>query len=496
MKPTQPIRKTALVALLLAGVLFLGGCSLIVKDPEVDARQVIVDVNGETITKARFTEIYNNAYNRAYEEQAMYQQYGLIQQINLDPEQIMLDTLDSAALDTLLHQKAEELGLRELSEEETAAIETEAETRYQDILGQVKEAFFKDSTLAEEELQAAMKAKAEELGFTPDLFIQDGKEQDLHEKLRAHFAEGLAVSDEEVKTEFDARVEKARADYETTPASYGTALTGGQPVYYAPAGYRFIKQILVKLPAEDDSAIKALQGEITPLQTALDEAQASADRVKELLKAEAPNEADAAFLKEQQAALSAEELVQLAKLSGMETLEGADLETLKALQAKVPAYQALETARAAFDAKNAELTEKADAAFAALLPQAQEIHAKAAAEGADFDALVKEFNEDTGMPEAGYPVSAASTNFVDAFTQPAMALANIGDVSEPSRSDYGWHIMQYAADIPEGPVALDTVSEAIRTELLEQKQEEAYNAAVEEWKAAADIKKYPERMDD
>ncbi len=496
MRPSQFKRKTALVALVLAGVLLLGGCSLIVKDPEVDARQIILEVNGETVDKARFTQIYSNAYNIAYQEQLMYQQYGLIQSISLDPDQILLDTLDSTAKDLLLHQKAHELGLDELTEEETAAIGEKAKADYEDILVQVKDAFFAQSALAGDELDAAIKAKAGELGYTLEVLEQSGEEQDLHQKLFGTFAEGLAVSGEEIQAEYDAKVSEAKTRYEGTPSSYGTDLTGGQPVYYTPAGYRYIKQILVKLTAEDDSTIQTLKGELVPLQEAMEGAQADADEFKALLQSESLSEADQKYLKEQQAGLSGDEAVRLGKLLALESLEAAEAEELEALQAKVPVYQALAGARAAYDAKNAELKAKKEAALAAILPKAQEIHALAAAEGANFDDLIKEYNEDTGMPETGYPVSEASTNFVNEFTQPAMKLSSIGEVSQPSASDYGYHIMLYAADIPEGPVTLESVSETIRTELLQTKQQEAYDAAVVEWLAKADIKKYPERMKD
>ncbi len=496
MRSSQYKQKTALTALALAGMLLLSGCSLVVKDPEVDARQIILEVNGETVDKARFSQIYNNAYNSAYQEQLMYQQYGLIQSISLDAEQIMLDTLDSTAQDLLLHQKAHELGLDVLTEEESAEIQAKAQADYEDILQQIKDAFFAQSILSEEELNAALKAKADELGYTPEVLVQSGKEQDLHEKLFARFAEGLTVSEEEVQTEYDARVSQAKTEYDETPSAYGTDLTGGQPVYYAPAGYRMIKQILIKLNSEDDSAIKALQAELTPLETALTEAQAKVDEYEAILEKQSLSAEDSAILAAQQTGLSGEEAAAFDKLLGSESLTADQTQELAGLKAKTPVYQALDAAKAAMDAKSAELDAKKEAAFAAILPKVQEVHALAIAEGADFDALAKEYNQDTGMPETGYPVSEASTNFVDEFTKPSMALKVIGEVSQPSRSDYGYHIMLYAADVPEGPVTLESVSGAIREELLANKQEEAYNAAVEEWLTKADIKKYPERMKD
>ena len=76
MKSSRFGRKAALTALLLAFTLFLSGCNLIVKDPEVDKKQVILTVNGEEVSKEEFTRYYNNAYERAFQNQQMMQQYG------------------------------------------------------------------------------------------------------------------------------------------------------------------------------------------------------------------------------------------------------------------------------------------------------------------------------------------------------------------------------------------------------------------------------------
>jgi hypothetical protein len=494
MNQTNTGRKTALTALVLACVLFLTGCGLIVKDPKVDARQVIIQVNGETVDKARFTAILDNAYRRSYEEQSMYMQYGLIQEINIDREALLTSTLDSTALDVLLHQEAKKLGLDVMNKEDLARIEEEAKASYQGILDQVKEAYFPETALAGEALDAALKAKAEEFGYTLDIFKQDGEEGILHEKLRAFTGQGLTVSEEEIKAAFDTKAAEAQKAYTDDPGAYGSALTQGEPVYYTPAGYRYIKQILISPSAADEEALSALRKELEPLTTALSEKQAVVDAYEEQLKQIALGTADTAVLDAQKVNFTPEEAVKYDKLLAQTAPDAAAQAELNALKAKTPAYVLLAEAKAAAAPLEAAYQEKEDAVFAAILPKAKEVYALATAPGADFDALIALYNQDKAMPAAGYPVSEASVNFVEAFVKPAMALAAIGDISQPSRSSYGYHIMKYAADIPEGPAALGSVSEAIREELLSAKEEAAYNAAVEAWRAAADIKLYPERV--
>jgi hypothetical protein len=102
-----------------------------------------------------------------------------------------------------------------------------------------------------------------------------------------------------------------------------------------------------------------------------------------------------------------------------------------------------------------------------------------------------EKNQDPGMKnnEKGYAVAAGMTNFDSAFVDAAMALANPGDHSGKVKgTSYGYYIIRYDSDETEGPVALDAVKETISSSLLSTKQNEAYDAAVEQWVEAAGIK--------
>lgn len=494
MKTKSGIRKTALAALFMALMMLLGGCNLVVKDPEVDLKQTILEVNGEKTDKAHFIELYNKAYQQEYQMQLMYQQYGLIQQINIDPDQILNDTLDATAKDLLLKQKAQEAGLDVLTPEETSKVEEDGEAAYQDILTQVQDSFFQDTKLAGDELTSALAAKSEELGYPRDLFIQNAREQVLNDKLRANITKDVAVSDAEVSAEYETRLAQAKSDYTENLSAYGQAVNGGEPVYYAPAGYRYVKQVLVKFLPEDQTALDQLKKELSTLQTALDGKQTEVDSFESALAKESLDQNDQASLDKQKAALTTEEAQQYDEFLASEALNDAQVAALDALKQKTPVYQALSEAKTALDAKQAELTAAQDAAYANILPKAQEVYALAQAPGADFDALVKQYNEDTGMPETGYAICEGFASFDEAFVKPAMALKNIGDVAEPSKGIYGFYITQYAADIKEGPVALDAVSGLIHDELLETKKGEVYTTTVDEWIAAATIKKYPERI--
>lgn len=494
MKTSLPIRKTALAALLIAAVLFLGGCNLIVKDPVVDAAQVILSINGEEVNKADFSRYLDNAYNRAYEQQQMMQQYGLPAQ-PINQAQLLKDTLDNTAKDKLLHQKAHELGLDELSPEQEAQLEEEATHQWEDVLEQVKLYYFMGSELEGEALNEAAVKQAEDLGLSLALYIESAKEGSLHEQLHAYAGRDVVITEEELATALGGKQDEDRLRFEADPTAYDRAISAGNPVYYTPAGYRHVRQILISLSEEDQAKIRELENELRPLQTALDSAQAQVDRYEAAILADAPSQEDADFVAAQAEQLGEDgkRLVELLAQEGRTADEQAEVDALKA---RLPVATALEAARAALAPKQDELTAKEEAAFAAIKERTDEVMALALAEGADFDALIAEYGGDPGQPAAGYLVSQSTTTFVPAFTQGAMALEQPGDISQPIRTNYGYHILRYENDVPEGPVALDSVREALQAELFEARREEIYAQLEAEWLAAADIKLYPERMKD
>jgi peptidyl-prolyl cis-trans isomerase SurA len=71
-----------------------------------------------------------------------------------------------------------------------------------------------------------------------------------------------------------------------------------------------------------------------------------------------------------------------------------------------------------------------------------EIHQKLK-EGADFAALAKQFSDDTGSSRKGGVLPAFNAGkMVASFENASFGLQKDGDISEPVRTDFGWHIIQ------------------------------------------------------
>ena len=81
----------------------------------------------------------------------------------------------------------------------------------------------------------------------------------------------------------------------------------------------------------------------------------------------------------------------------------------------------------------------------------------------------------------GYAVSTNSTAWDPAFTEGAMSIESIGEISEPVYGQNGIHIIYYDSDIPAGAVDLETVRAEIEESALNTKLNDTYDNTLAEW---------------
>ena len=320
--------------------------------------------------------------------------------------------------------KAEEMGLDQLTEEETLAVQEQGQLDFDEAVAYVKNYMVTGAEgMDDEAVTQAVVERLAQMGITPEIYAENEKNKLTESKMRAWAVQDVTVTDEEIKAEYDARVEKDRSAYEGNAGLWTDAAINGTSLYYTPAGVRRVKQILTKFREEDQEAISAAQQ-------------------------------------------------QLNSIAGSGTEEEI-----------AAANKALEDAR---EAGFASLDEEVDAILAAL-----------DAEGADWQALMDEKNQDPGMQTypQGYAVAAGMSRFDPAFLEAAMALENPGDHSGKIRGNsYGYYIIRYDSDEPEGAVALEDVKQDIADELLAAKQNETYKAAVEQWVLDAGFEEHLELL--
>ena len=450
------MRKKALLALVLVLTLLLSGCTLIVKDPVVDNATEIIRMGDQVITKDKVKEqIQNELDYNAYYASILGQSYD-----TTDPQAIaeaQESAISSLKKDLTLTAKAKELGLDQLTDEEEEAAKTSAQESYDSAIDYIKSNYLKDSELEGDALTEAAKAELDKMDVTVDAYLESERKSTIDNKVREYIIKDVTVSDDEIKTEYDSRVEKDKETYTDNAGSWATAANNGTTLYYTPAGVRRVKQILIKFKDEDQTAIDDAQKQVTEANTAVSTASAKVTAAQSTLEIEGIDEET-------------------------ETQAKADLEA---------ANKELEEANKSLETASQAVTDATNKAFENITADADEVLASVKAEGADWQAIMDEKNQDPGMKnnEKGYAVAAGMTNFDSAFVDAAMALAKPGDISDKVKgSSYGYYIIRYDSDEAEGPVNLDDVKETISSALLSSKQTEMYNTTVDQWVEAAGIK--------
>ena len=448
------MRKKALLALMLAATLLLSGCALIVKDQAVDDATVILKMGDKVITKA---EVKAEVENQLDSTEYLYYAYG--QPFDrTDPAAIanaQQNAVDSLKTDMALTAKAKELGLDTLTEEEEAAAKAAAQESYDGAVEYVKNYVITDETLEGEALDKAVEDVLVAEHATYDDYLAAQRKTAVDNKLRAYAVQDVTVTDDEVQKEYDVRVQKDKETYEGKAGLYASAVNNGTVVYYVPAGVRRVTQILTTFKEEDQTAISEAKQQVTDASSAVSAAQAKIDAAQQVLDTEDADEA--------------------AKTQAQADLDAANKE--------------LEEAQASLDAANKAVEDATNKAFENIDAETDEILA-ALDSGSDWKTLMDEKNQDPGMAknEKGYAVSADMTSFDPAFVEAAMALEKPGDHSGKVKgTSYGYYIIRYEGDEPEGAIALDEVKDTISSSLLNTKQNEAYNSAVEKWVEEAGI---------
>ncbi len=116
-------------------------------------------------------------------------------------------------------------------------------------------------------------------------------------------------------------------------------------------------------------------------------------------------------------------------------------------------------------------------------------------EGADFEALLAEYNTDPGMQIAenqpGYLVGEGA-GFVEEFLNAALALKQEGDVSGAVKSDYGYHIIKRMKDAVPGTIPYDTLKAKFEVYATNKIKSDYYAKLADEWMQGDYIARYPE----
>ena len=398
---------TILTSVICAFLILAGGC----------ASRTAATVNGERIYMSEVEEKINQGlaqYGTDNEglEDYIYQMTGDAEEAKNEANAYRDSILDNVILTKIMMQKASELGLDQITDEERDQAIAEAESTlatYKDFyINAAEEAAENDPTIdvdsyAEQQYQEFLDMS----GITEESYKQASVENVIMGKVYDYYMEQCEVTDQDYMDYYNQLLEEQKAMDEEDPE---------QAMYfYLNNGY----DVNVYVPSNASKDIMTVE----------------------------------------------------------HILIGIDDETLAEINDV--RYSGDEDA----EEKAQELT---DAALEKIKPEAEEV-LKQVKEGADFEKLMKEksmdYHEDS---ENTYDVYEGS-GFVESFVEASMKLKDIGDISDLTASEYGWHIIKLVGHPESGPVPFEDIQHTI-TYLVDEEQEAMYwQETLSNWMEEADV---------
>ena len=111
--------------------------------------------------------------------------------------------------------------------------------------------------------------------------------------------------------------------------------------------------------------------------------------------------------------------------------------------------------------------------------------------GVSFDSLAKKYSIDPGSAANGGDLGEFPRGvMVPEFEEAVFALKNPGDISDPVKSQFGWHIIKLEAKIPESAAPFERVKPQIMQELQSQKTQELLKARSEELEKVYKVERF------
>ena len=464
------MKKCGLLALLLALALLLTGCA---QDEAKKLETNVIRVGNVAYTYGELLDMESST-RAYYDEMAqLYALYGIEAPVYTD-EDIRNEALNTLAMQAVVLDKANQMGLDVLTASEKAEVSARTDASMAEYRASAEAMLTLPEDATEAEKNAAVDQLLAESGITRASVYKAECQAFIIEKTEAWAVSGVTVSEEEFTVAFNEQVETDKASMADDPTYYGLTILNGQEPLYAPAGYREVEWILLDYTDEDMAVLSAIDSALYAAQTDMENSEA---KVKELLGEDADLDALTA-----QVSVTLNDVTDPAEITVKEATAAFDTElSAEAADAVI----ALAKARALETAYEDQLALANDAANAALAPEAEEV-LRRLTNGEEWSRVQEHYNDDVDM-YYGSPVVCADFGYVpEAYVEAAMKLQAPGEWSEAVYVDgYGCFIIRYVGDVAEGPVDPATVRESMTAELLSTKQEESFSSTLDIWWEAA-----------
>ena len=210
---------------------------------------VAAEFKGGVITAK---EARNEYEYRAY----YYNSFGLGE--DDDTDSVKLEVLESLVEDAILRQKAEEFGLYELSSEDMAALEAQAQAAFEENV-----AYYMAYRASEGKTDAELRQETIEYlageDYTLEGVLETLRNQTWRDRLRAYITRDVMLADDDIEAYYLSELTAEELAYTADPLEYEYARMDGIPVLWNPEGYRRVKNILIGFRDEDAFTYAQLQ---------------------------------------------------------------------------------------------------------------------------------------------------------------------------------------------------------------------------------------------
>ncbi len=402
---------------------------------------VVATVNGEKIYRWELDKYYNEG--KKYMEQTS----GIENLDSLEYQEQRIkykkECLEALIDDAVVTLVAKEEGYG-LTEEETAAADAQYQTLHDNAVAEYKKNYASDANAdkkAEEDWNKFLASNH----MTEAFLRQNIQDAAVRDKYSKDIFKEMEPTEDEIKAKYEELTAADKEKYATDSKAYeDAAAVPGGVVFYNPAGYVRVKQIMFSIPEDIDKKIREI-----------DDTWGRA-----ILESNALTEE-----------------------------KGKDDPTVQKLQGEMLGYD--EQSRKLYEEGYAAIQSKVDACVAEL---------KA---GTPFEDLIAKYNDDPGMTmmpisEYGYLVGpdSAKNGLLKGFVDGALALKDVDQVSEPVKSIQGMHIIKLTEKVAEGPVPLEDCKENVKAMIVGQPRMTLLNEIANKKKAdgTLEIKRYFDRI--
>ena len=338
-----------------------------------------------------------------------------------------------------------------------------------------------------------------QMGINYSSMVYSAQYDKLYDLVTADIA---TVTDLEIEAAYDAAVASDTETY-ATAAAYADAVSNGTTVYYVPEGLRYVKNILIMKDADLSAYESSLTAKADEYKAAADEllntmveagvttatdlAEGDVCRLDDLLAyvtCEVVNESAATATDVDATATDVTTYeVPVLTVTSTATFDTTEDENLLTIEANVVEY----ASNVALQNAYTDLAAQADEEMWAVTAERADNVWELLNEGADFDEVMENYTEDTGMAASAYGTTGYlvydGISFDEAFMDAVWTLEKPGDYSEKAKGIYGYYIVGYASEVESGVVPFEQVKDDAAAKALTSAKDAAFNAQVEAWMA-------------